>query len=87
MVELERNVYSVPENGGQVLICAVVNTNSTDCAIGFSFEVVISLHAAAEGTLCVYTDVSAINVLILLLRYIQRMWVISQQLSHFSLVR
>ena len=55
VVKLEGSVYSVPENGGQVQICAVVNTNNTNCVIGFSFEVVISLNAAAEGILFVYT--------------------------------
>ena len=53
VVELERSVYSVPEIGGQVQICAVVNTNNTDCVIGFSFEVLISLNEVTEGILFV----------------------------------
>ena len=48
-MELEGSVYSVPENGGQVQICAVVNTNDFNCVIGFSFEVIISIEAATEG--------------------------------------
>ena len=49
IVELEETGYTASESHPLIIICAVITDNSSDCAVEFQFEVMLTVNATTEG--------------------------------------
>ncbi|CAI8038709.1 hypothetical protein GBAR_LOCUS21581, partial [Geodia barretti] len=48
IVELEKTGYTASESHPLIIICAVITDNSSDCAVEFQFEVMLTVNATTE---------------------------------------